>query len=167
MTIESWAALAAWVGAAVAIASTVVTLWLQWWRRTRPEWSPTLTGMDASVQRKMALMHRSPVHFGADLTNVGDGAAFDVQVRLDQTPCEVIELEVTTSSIRLMPVVGAVTPGVRFSVVLPTKELQPGEERLLIVAWTAPPTRWGRRWEQALPLTAEGFGVRRPPVRSS
>jgi len=157
MTVEEWAAVAAWIAAGVAVASTAVTLWLQWWQRAQPEWGAMTTGVGRSVQVKMEALGRSPAAVGAELTNVGDGAAFDVRVTVDGMPCEVIELDTSTSSIRLMP-------GARFGVVLPKTRLD--EEHQVVIAWTASPTRWGRRWEQSLPLSHEGFGVRLPAARA-
>jgi hypothetical protein len=56
VTVEEWAALAAWVAAAVSIASTGVTLWLQWWRRTQrpPGISPGTPEWDAAIAATVA-----------------------------------------------------------------------------------------------------------------
>jgi len=161
-----WATIAAWVAAMVAVASTLITLWLQWWRRSQPEWSFVLAGVSDFVQAELLEMERSPSIAGVELTNVGDGAAYDVRVTLDRVPCEVMELGSGPSPIRLAPTEGAVLPGGRFGVLLPNSELRSSTDHTLVVAWTAPPTRWGRRWEQTIPLSRGGFGVRLPALRA-
>lgn len=166
MDAAGWEAIAAWIAAVIAMISTGFTLWLQWRRRAEPEWAAVPVGVTQSVQNQMLLMRRKPTSFGAELTNVGDGAAFDVQARLDGNLCEVLEIGSTGSAIRLTPLVGAVMPGVRFGIVLP-HDLRTDEDHELVVTWTASPTRLGRRWEQRLPLTKQGFGPRRPAARTA
>lgn len=161
------ATLAAWAAAVVAIASTAITLWLQWWSRTQAEWSVIHTGIGKSVQDLLKDLRRTPRVIGAELTNVGDGTAFDVQVTLSGDPCEVIELDPATRSARLTPVAGAVMPGTRFAVVLPVDAPLDDAEQVLAVVWTSAPTRWGRRLVQTIPLTRQGFGARHSVRRAA
>lgn len=75
MDSEWWAAVAAWIAALIAVASTVGTLLLQWWRRPQiawigSGWATKTQGRDIDRPGKYTL------HL--NLANVGDGTAYAV-----------------------------------------------------------------------------------------
>lgn len=69
--------LSSWIAAGIAIISTGITLWLQWWKRPTVEWM-----IDGSMGMRGAIgdqMHERgfPIHLV--IANVGDGTAYGVE----------------------------------------------------------------------------------------
>ncbi len=129
-------AVAALVGGAASWALTQMRIWRH---RPQPDWllTPRREGADFLVK----------------VQNVGDGAAFEVDILSES--CFV-------SRIERIPIA---LPGYRFEYeqgnlygprLDPTPwlplELKEGGDPVVIVRWTASPTRLGRRWEQRLPI---------------
>lgn len=72
-----------WVAAGIALLSTSLTLWLQWWRSPKPRWAITgIVGAQAPSEHNPD--RRELLIADIELINVGDGAAFDVHVTLDE-----------------------------------------------------------------------------------
>ena len=83
ITAEMWAAIAAFVAAGIALLSTAVTLWLQWWRAPKALWA--IEGL-VKWSGPDAYNTQAPEQLIADLTvlNVGDGSAYNVVATWNQ-----------------------------------------------------------------------------------
>ncbi|MFT3877164.1 MAG: hypothetical protein QM708_12185 [Propioniciclava sp.] len=167
-TVEGWAAIAAWVAAIVALGSTAITVWMQVRSRACAEWAPMIVGLDARVQENiMALRRTTPPTWAFELTNAGDGAAFDVSVTVDGVAQDILEIVEPAARAALRNIEGAVTAGSRLRAVAPVTWRPGGATSTeIVVRWTASPTRLGRRWEQTFRLDRSGFEPRLPARRA-
>lgn len=135
ITAEMWAAIAAFVAAGIALLSTAVTLWLQWWRAPKALWA--IEGL-VKWSGPDAYNTQGPEQLIADLTvlNVGDGSAYNVVATWNQDGQE-----------RSARMAGVIAPGGSF----PLRLFIPPdywESASLRLEYRSAPTRWRSSGEQ-------------------
>lgn len=170
MGAEVWGVVAAWFAAVVAAASAVFTWWTFWRNRPQAEWAYSIdmlatSPIDKAVLRKYLDFDRN-VDWLARLTNVGDGAAYNLAVTVEG--CEGQMIELNRKDLRGFVVlrhVGVVMPGSAIHVAVAVAPGANDGRAKLNVEWTQPPTRLRRRWGQAVCLAVETPGPDGPPAR--
>lgn len=148
-----WVAVVAAAAGVSTAVSTAVTAYLDIRRRPEADWA--FEGSWQWMQNPYARNDDDPPAFCGTLTNAGDGPAFRVQVRGEECSARLAERvggsSITGASHRNLSFAAVLHPGDSVDVFV---SATPGaaREARVVVEWTSPPTRVGKRRAQTLVL---------------